>query len=80
MISKLYAKYKLPSAKNTDFDSFHHSPPLKDRVTVGLKRGKLYFIAIITVLRSKKDFYLVNVTLSQNHILLIKMWGRFCTF
>ena len=55
-------------------------PPLKDKVTVGLKRGKLYFIAIITVLRSKKDFYLVNVTLSQNHILLIKMWGRFCTF
>ena len=37
MISKLYAKYKLPSAKNTDFDSFHHSPPpfpLKDKVTV----------------------------------------------
>ena len=23
MISKLYAKHKLPSAKNTDFDSFH---------------------------------------------------------
>ena len=28
MISKLYAKHKVPSAKNTDFDSFHHSPQM----------------------------------------------------
>ena len=53
MISKLYAKHKVPSAKNTDFDSFHHSPPLKSH-HFGL-RDKIFSMYVESDLRKMKN-------------------------